>query len=126
MKKLTMLLGAALIALAACSMESSSPGAVDAGFGSKDAAADVTLGDCVVEFGVVTCDLKITNPTDGTSDYYIEAALENSAGENVGIANALASGIKAGQTARADLMGVPTGNAANVTVIITTVQRTAS
>jgi hypothetical protein len=99
---------------------------IDNGLGTKDASADVTLGHCDSSYGVVTCTLNITNHSGGTSDYYIEAELDDDAGTNVGIANALASHVGAGQNAHADLTGVISGNSSNVTVKITEVQRTSS
>ena len=54
------------------------------------------------------------------------AALEDKSGTNVGFGNAAAENIKAGQTAKAELTGVPTGPAKGLDVRITEVQRTAS
>jgi hypothetical protein len=79
-----------------------------------------------VSFGVVTCPLTIVNSSDGRSDYYVEATLEDSSGAKMGTANTLISGVEGGQTARDELTGTVTGRAKDVNARITTVQRTAS
>jgi hypothetical protein len=94
--------------------------------GSQDASGDVELGTCKTQFGTITCELTITNSSDGRSDYFIGARVENSAGELVGDASTFVSGVEGGQTARDELLGTFTGGGKDLSVRITTVQRTAS
>lgn len=113
----------------ACETSSSTnPSGVDPGLGSQDATGDVTLGDCKPpNYGTISCTLEIVNHSDGTSDYYVEAALIDGKGANIGTANASASHIEAGQTAHSKLSGFFDGSAKDFDhVEITTVQRTAS
>lgn len=114
------------MSLSACDVDTTDAGGVDQGLGSEDASSDVTLGDCKANFGVVTCKLTIVNSSDGRSDYYIEATLEDSSGAKVGTANTLVSGVEAGQTARDELTGTVSGGGKDFKARITTVQRTAS
>lgn len=99
---------------------------VGQGFGTSDASADVTLGNCSTSFGTITCEVDILNHSDGTSDYYIEAEVDDTSGANIGMVNAVASHVGAGQAAHAELFGGFTGSADDVTVKLTEVQRTAS
>jgi hypothetical protein len=59
---------------------------ISSGLGGSDASGDVKIGRCATEFGTITCELTITNKSGGTSDYYVEAALEDKSGTNVGSA----------------------------------------
>lgn len=104
----------------------SDDGGVGQGLGTKDASGDVSVGTCDTNFGIITCKITITNPTDGRSDYYIEATVEDASGVKVGTANTLVTGVEAGQTARDELTGTYTGKAKGLTVRLTEVQRTAS
>ncbi len=107
---------------------SSSDSGISTGLGSKDASADVQLGSCKKpSFGVMTCQLIITNHSDGPSDYYIEAVAKDPSGANVGDGNGTASHVDPGGTAKADLtLILSQGAGKDVTVQLTTVQRTAS
>jgi hypothetical protein len=58
------------------------------------------------------------NHSDGTSDYYVEGELLDSSGANVGTANSAASHVAPGQTAYADLIGVPSGSASDSSVSV--------
>jgi hypothetical protein len=111
---------------AACSTTSTNGNGVGNGFGSKDASADVSVGTCTTSFGTISCDVTIVNSSDGTSDYYIEAEIDDPSGANVGTANALVSHVAPGQTAKTTLDGVFTGPKNGLHVKLTTVQRTAS
>jgi hypothetical protein len=114
-------------ALVACETSSTTDtGGIDPGFGTQDASGDVSMGNCKVDFGVVTCQLEIHNSSDGRSDYYIEASFTDADGVNVGSGNAYVQGIEGGQDAKTDLIGTISGGGKDVHVKITTVQRTAS
>ena len=119
---------ALLVAATACSTTTSTnSNGIDPGLGANDASGDVKLGSCgKPSFGIMTCQLTITNHSDGTSDYYIEGVVENAAGDNIGDGNATASHVEAGQTAKTKFTGILNGKADGATVRITTVQRTAS
>lgn len=122
-----LLVSLTLLVAISCSTTSSSSGSVGQGLGSNDASGDVTLGTCKSGFGgIVTCKLTILNHSEKTSDYFIEAEVDDASGANVGTANAMAQHVGAGQTAKAELTGFVSGNGKNVTVKITQVQRTAS
>ena len=99
---------------------------IDPGIGSRDASGDVKVGACKTDFGIITCKLTIVNHSDGESDYYIEATIEDSSGAKIGTANTAVTGVEAGQKAYDKLTGTVTGNAKDADVRITTVQRTAS
>jgi hypothetical protein len=118
------------LALSACSTSTSSTNSngIGQGAGSQDASADVELGSCKVNklIGTVSCPITITNHSDGTSDYYIEGVVLDSKGTNVGDGNASASHVEAGGKAQTKFTGIIQGKATDVTVKITTVQRTAS
>jgi hypothetical protein len=98
---------------------------ISKGVGSKDATADVKLGkiaqpDAIgVRYGTV----HIVNHSDGISDYYIEVAILDASGTNIGWTNAVADHVKPGQKAEAKIM-ITEDDAASVE--ITEVQRTAS
>lgn len=120
----TLLLGVSGIA---CDMETTSDSSgIDQGLGSSDASGDASLGVCKVRFQIVTCALTIVNSSDGRSDYYIEASLEDSSGAKVGTANTLVSGVEGGQTAHDELTGTVSGKGKDVQARVTTVQRTSS
>ena len=70
--------------------------------------------------------LNITNHSEGKSDYYIEATILDKDGTKVGTANTYVTGVEGGQKAKDKLIGTVTGGGKDVTVKITTVQRTAS
>jgi hypothetical protein len=99
--------------------------AISKGVGSKDATADVKLGkiaqpDAIgVRYGTV----HIVNHSDGISDYYIEVAILDASGTNIGWTNAVADHVKPGQKAEVKIM-ITEDDAASVE--ITEVQRTAS
>lgn len=99
---------------------------VSKGLGAADATKDVKVdkGSLHAEFGLATATLTITNHSAKRSDYLIEAALLNKAGENIGTATALVNAVEPGQVAHTELTGAPTGKLASVK--ITQVQRTAS
>lgn len=122
------IVAAVLMAATACgTAASTNSSGVDQGLGGQDASADVSLGKCdAVSFGTISCSVDITNHSDGTSDYYIEATITDSDGVNVGTGNALASKVAGGGRAKTDLLGTISGGMKDVTVKITTVQRTAS
>jgi hypothetical protein len=98
---------------------------VSKGVGSKDATADVKLGkiaqpDAIgVRYGTV----HIVNHSEGISDYYIEVAILDASGTNIGSTIAVADHVKPGQKAKAEIM-ITEDDAASVE--ITEVQRTAS
>jgi hypothetical protein len=121
------MLVALALGAAACSVSSSTnSNGVGQGIGANDASGDVKLGDCKSSYGIVECQLTITNSSDGTSDYFIEGVIENAAGDNIGDGNGTASHVAGGQTARTKLTLIANGNPKDYTVKITTVQRTAS
>jgi hypothetical protein len=126
------LIGALLagpLLIGACSVETSSDengDGIGQGFGSEDASGDVSVGDCETDFGIITCDVTIVNSSDGMSDYYIEATVEDSSGAKVGSANTLVSGVEGGQTAKDALTGTFSGKGKDLSVRLTEVQRTAS
>ena len=99
---------------------------VGEGLGSQDASADVRI----VSFsgpdalGFYTGTAEVTNNSSGTSDYYIEANVEDSAGTVQGYTNATVSNLAAGAKATVDF--VPTEGAAGWTLVVTEVQRTSS
>jgi glycine cleavage system regulatory protein len=66
------------------------------------------------------------NSSDGRSDYYIEASVEDSSGAKVGTANTLVTGVDGEQTAKDELTGTFSGKGKDLTVRLTEVQRTAS
>ena len=76
MRKIFAIAVATILADCGASAETPNPNGIDPGFGSQDASGDVKLGECKADFGVLTCQLAIQNPTDGTSDYYVEASME--------------------------------------------------
>ena len=126
------LIGALLaspLLIGACSVETSSDengDGIGQGFGSEDASGDVSVGACETDFGIITCDVTIVNSSDGRSDYYIEATLEDSSGAKVGTANTLMTGVEGGQTAKDELIGTFSGKGKGLAVRLTEVQRTAS
>jgi hypothetical protein len=71
---------------------SSDSSGIDSGLGTQDASGDVSVGDCETDFGLITCDVTIVNSSDGRSDCYIEATIEDPSGANVGTANTLVLG----------------------------------
>jgi hypothetical protein len=89
------LIGALLVGpllIGACDLETSSDqngDGISEGLGSQDASGDVSVGDCETDFGIITCDVTIVNSSDGRSDYYIEASVEDPSGAKVGTANTL-------------------------------------
>jgi hypothetical protein len=92
---------------------------------SKDATGDVNLGaigqpDAI---GFRTGTVHITNNSSGTSDYYIELAILDAAGTNIGWTNAVAEHVKPGQKARVEFHVTEDGADS---VEITEVRRTAS
>ena len=99
---------------------------VSRGLGTADATQDVKIdkGSVSGADGLAKATLTITNHSSKRSDYYIEAVLLNSAGENIGSANALVQGVEPGQVAHAELTGVYTGKLHSLK--INQVQRTAS
>ncbi len=103
---------------------------ISSGLGTADATADVAIdkgsatGENLGGTGIAKATLTITNNSSKRSDYYIEASLLNSAGDNIGTANALVSAVEPSQVAHAELDGTYTGKLD--TVQITQVQRTAS
>lgn len=99
---------------------------VSRGLGSSDATADVKIdkGSLSSSYGIAKATLTITNHSAKRSDYYIEAVLLNSAGENIGTANTLVSAVEPGQVAHTELTGSYTGKLAKLK--INQVQRTAS
>jgi hypothetical protein len=103
---------------------------ISRGLGAADATADVKIdkgsvsGENLGGTGVAKATLTITNKSSKRSDYFIEAALLNAAGENIGNANALVSAVEPGQVAHTELNGTYTGKLHSVK--ITQVQRTAS
>jgi hypothetical protein len=108
----------------------SASGGISKGLGSADATNDIKLSPDASAWnvdnanGLLTVPLTITNHSSDRSDYYIQAALLNKAGDNIGTANALVQGIEPGQVGHADLTGTYTGKLDDVK--ITQVQRTAS
>jgi hypothetical protein len=66
------------------------------------------------------------NHSDGRSDYYIEATIEDSTGAKIGTANTFITGVEGGQTAHDELTGTVTGSGKNASIRLTEVQRTAS
>jgi hypothetical protein len=99
---------------------------IDPGLGTQDASGDVSVGNCERDFGLITCDITIVNSSDGRSDYYIEATIEDSSGTKVGTANTFVTGVEGGQTAKDELSGTFSGGGGNLSVRLTEVQRTAS
>lgn len=97
---------------------------VSKGLGSQDASDDVEMGSCSADFSILTCELTITNPTDGASDYYVEATIYDAADANIGTANTFVSRVDAYGTAHAKLTGTFTGKWDSIR--LTEVQRTAS
>lgn len=101
---------------------------ISQGFGSQDASADVSLGKChdggQYAREVVECSLLITNHSDGTSDYYIEAQASMGGTVLGGLINASVSSVPAGGEAQAKLQGLADGKWDTIKVI--QVQRTAS
>jgi hypothetical protein len=82
---------------------------IDSGLGTQDASGDVSVGDCETDFGLITCDVTIVNSSDGRSDYYIEATIEDPSGAKVGTANIFVTGVEGGQTAKDQLTGTFSG-----------------
>lgn len=99
---------------------------IDQGLATNDASGDVSVGDCETDFGFITCDVTIVNSSDGRSDYFIEATVEDSSGAKVGTANTFVTGVEGGQTAKDELTGTFSGGGKNLSVRLTEVQRTAS
>ena len=99
---------------------------IDQGLAANDASGDVSVGDCETDFGSITCDVTIVNSSDGRSDYYIEATIEDPSGAKVGTANTFVTGVEGGQTAKDELTGTFSGGGKNLSVRLTEVQRTAS
>jgi hypothetical protein len=98
---------------------------ISQGLGSQDATGDVELGrirppDAI---GIREATVYISNHSEGTSDYYIEFAVLDAAGTNIGMTNATADNVRPGQKARTEIMVTEDGAAK---VEITEVQRTAS
>jgi hypothetical protein len=106
--------------------ETTNDGGIDQGFATNDASGDVSVGDCETEFGFITCDVTIVNSSDGRSDYFIEATIEDPSGAKVGTANTFVTGVEGGQTALDELTGAFSGGGKNLSVRLTEVQRTAS
>jgi hypothetical protein len=103
------------------------PPGTNPGLGTNDASADlVGVSGCDSSYGIVTCTLTLTNHSSGTSNYYVEATLTDSSGVNVGMANALASNVAPGQTAKTDISGPYTGSDTNLQVKVITIQRTSA
>jgi hypothetical protein len=101
-------------------------GGIDPGLGTQDASGDVSVGACETDFGLITCGVTIVNSSDGRSDYYIEATIEDPSGAKVGTANTLVTGVEGGQTAKDELTGTFSGAGKDLSVRLTEVQRTAS
>jgi hypothetical protein len=99
---------------------------IDQGLATNDASGDVSVGDCETDFGFITCDVTIVNSSDGRSDYFIEATIEDPSGAKVGTANTFVTGVEGGQTALDELTGTFSGGGKNLSVRLTEVQRTAS
>jgi hypothetical protein len=99
---------------------------IDQGIATNDASGDVSVGDCETDFGFITCDVTIVNSSDGRSDYYIEATVEDQSGAKMGTANTYVTGVEGGQTAKDELRGTFSGAGTNLSVRLTEVQRTAS
>jgi hypothetical protein len=99
---------------------------IDQGLATNDASGDVSVGDCETDFGFISCDVTIVNSSDGRSDYFIEATIEDPSGAKVGTANTFVTGVEGGQTAKDELTGTFSGGGKNLSVRLTEVQRTAS
>jgi len=106
--------------------ETNNNSGISSGLGSNDASGDVTVGRCDSNYGIITCALTVVNHSDGRSDYYIEATIEDSTGAKIGTANTLITGVEGGQTAHDELIGTVTGSGKNASIRLTEVQRTAS
>jgi len=106
--------------------ETTNDSGIDQGLATNDASGDVSVGDCETDFGFITCDVTIVNSSDGRSDYYIEATIEDPSGAKVGTANTFVTGVEGGQTAKDELTGTFSGGGNNLSVRLTEVQRTAS
>jgi hypothetical protein len=106
--------------------EATNESGISQGVGSKDASADVKLvrfsGPDVL--GLMTVHIEVTNNSSERSDYYIEMALVDKAGNNVGMTNAVADNIEPGQKAKAEAQFSTSDGADEVKV--TEVSRTAS
>ena len=85
--------------------ETTNDSGIDQGLATNDASGDVSVGDCETDFGFITCDVTIVNSSDGRSDYYIEATIEDPSGAKVGTANTFVTGVEGGQTAKDELTG---------------------
>jgi hypothetical protein len=99
---------------------------VSSGLGSKDASADVKVtaftGPDALDLWTPT--VEVTNNSSGTSDYYIEANIEDADGTVTTFTNGLVQHLAAGAKATVDL--VPVGATPGSTVVVTEVQRTAT
>jgi hypothetical protein len=143
MKKLTkiaLVSGAALFTIAACTgtgestLETSTPKAstpeaqssISTGLGTKDATADVKLGESTESYGITSLPVKITNHSEKASDYYIEVVAESKNGsERIDFSNVLVMGLKPGQKAT-EKATFTADIPASAVFTVTEVQRTAS
>jgi hypothetical protein len=96
-----------------------------AGPSSSDATDDasVTMAAQADALGFRPGVVHITNSSSSTSDYYVEVAILDSDGDNIGWTNATANHVEPGQHARADITVTELGAAK---VEVTKVQRTAA
>jgi len=103
------------------------PGSVSQGLGANDATADVVLGQAEVPdaIGVVYLPVTVTNHSEKRSDYYIEIAANDAAGDRVDFGNVLVMGLEPGQSSVEQAMftnDLPAGTSFKVIQV----QRTAS
>lgn len=105
---------------------SSDANEVSSGLGSKDASADVKVtaftGPDALDLWTPT--VEVTNNSSGTSDYYIEANIEDADGTVTTFTNGVVQHLAAGAKAKVDLG--PVGATPGSTVVVTEVQRTAT
>lgn len=99
---------------------------VSQGLGSQDASGDVKVvaftGPDAIGYYVPT--VEVTNNSSKTSDYYIEANIEDASGTVTTFTNGLVSKLQPGGKASLDL--IPVEASPGSTVVITEVQRTES
>lgn len=128
MRKQWIIVGVLLLAVsgAGCETSTTNSNGIDQGLGSQDASGDVSVGSCHASYGIITCKLTIVNHSEGKSDYYVEATIEDSSGAKIGTANTLVTGVEGGQTAYDKLTGTVNGNGKEANVRVTEVQRTSS
>jgi len=103
------------------------PGSVSQGLGANDATGDVVLGTAEVPdaIGVIYLPVTVTNHSEKRSDYYIEIAANDAAGNRVDFGNVLVMGLEPGQSSVEEAMftnDLPAG----ITFKVIQVQRTAS